>query len=148
MNSIDRDNPMRLTVEPRERRGSARYPLALEIRYSVARGETGAGQIIDISRTGLRFAAQGHHERGRRLEIAINWPVLLEGRVPLQLTVAGKVVWSSRTEVAVQIYRHSFKTRSMGTTAASSQGSDGQSAAGFRAVSAHAGGGGGTLLDK
>jgi PilZ domain len=128
---------VRLTKEPwPERRASVRFPLTLEARYSVshcrAPVETGSGQIIDLSSSGLRFAAQGPLEPGLKLDVAINWPVLLDGRVQLQLIVAGVVVWSSGTETALQIQRHEFRTRSVRLKAASPQESDGLSVAGVK----------------
>jgi hypothetical protein len=99
-----------------ERRGSVRLPLALEVHcvsHRLGKVETGEGKTIDISSSGLRFAAPGPLERELRLDIAIDWPVLLDGRVQLQLIVAGTVVWSSGTETAMRILRHEFKTRSV-----------------------------------
>ena len=47
------------------------------------------------ARSGLRFVAQGPPlEPGLRLDIAINWPVLLDDHVQLQLIVTGVVVRS------------------------------------------------------
>jgi hypothetical protein len=105
----------------------------LEVRYSVlhrcAPVETGSGQIIDLSSSGLRFAAQRPLEPGLKLDVAINWPVLLDGRIQLQLIVTGVVVWSSGTETALRIQRHDFRTRRVGVKAVSPQESDGLSAA-------------------
>jgi c-di-GMP-binding flagellar brake protein YcgR len=98
-----------------DRRVSVRFPLTLDVRYSVShRGasvEKGSGQTIDLSSSGLRFATQGPLEPGLRLGVAITWPVLLDGRVQLQLIVTGVVVWSSGTETALKIQRHDFRTR-------------------------------------
>jgi hypothetical protein len=76
--------------------------------------EAREGRTIDISSSGLHLAVPGLLEREERLEIAIDWPVLLDGRVQLQLIVAGTVVWSSGTETAMRILRHEFRTRSVG----------------------------------
>jgi hypothetical protein len=73
--------------------------------------ETREGKTIDISSSGLRFAVPRPLEPEQRLDIAIDWPALLDGRVQLQLIVAGTVVWSSATETAMRIIRHDFKTR-------------------------------------
>ena len=99
-----------------ERRASVRFPLALEVycvSYPRGQVETCEGKTIDISSSGLRFAAPGPLERELRLDIAIDWPVLLDGRVQLQLIVGGTVVWSSGTETAMRIQRHEFRTRSV-----------------------------------
>ena len=104
-----------------DRRASIRFPVTLDIRYSVSHrpAETGSGQIIDLSSSGLRFAAQGPLEPGLKLDVAILWPVLLDEHVQLQLVVTGVVVWSSETEIALRIQRHDFRTRSVGLKAAS-----------------------------
>ena len=127
---------MRLPKDPRpERRASVRFPLTLDVRYSVSHRrapvETGSGQLIDLSSSGLRFAAQGPLRPGLRLDVAIDWPVLLDGRIQLQLIVTGLVVWSSGTESALRILRHDFRTRSVRLNATSPQESDGPSVAGL-----------------
>jgi PilZ domain len=114
---------VRLSKDPGPgRRARARFPLTLDVRYSVShRGapvESGSGQIIDLSSSGLRFAAQRPLEPGLKLDVAINWPVLLDGCVQLQLIVTGVVVWSSGTETALRIQRHGFRTRSVGLNTA------------------------------
>ena len=115
---------VRLPKDPRpDRRASVRFPLNLDVRYSVSHRhapvKTGSGQIVDLSSSGLPFAAQGPLEPGLKLDVVIDWPVLLDGRVQLQLIVTGRVVWSSGTETAMQIERHDFRTRSVGLNAAS-----------------------------
>jgi PilZ domain len=125
---------VRLPKEPGpDRRASVRFPLNLELRYSSsyrrAPLETGSGQSIDLSSSGLRFAAQGPLVPGRKLDVAILWPVLLDEHVQLQLVVTGVVVWSSETETAMRIQRHDFRTRRLGLRAASPQESVGRAAA-------------------
>ena len=131
-----------------DRRASVRFPLTLDVRYSVSHRrapvETGSGQIIDLSSSGLRFAAQGPLEPGLKLDVAIIWPVLLDEHVQLQLVVTGVVVWSNGTETALRIQRHDFRTRRVGLKAASPQESDSLGLAGVRAVDAHTVGSGGT----
>jgi hypothetical protein len=139
---------VRLPKEPgRDRRASVRFPLALDVRYSVlnhgAPVETGSGQTIDLSSSGLRFAAQGPLWPGTKLEVAINWPVPLDGHVRLQLIATGVVVWSNATQTAVQILRHDFRTRSEGLKARSLQGPRGPKVAGVNAVNTDAVGSGG-----
>jgi PilZ domain len=105
-----------LPMEPRpDRRDSVRFPLPLTVRYSASHRralvETGSGQIIDLSSSGLRIAGHGPLKAGLKLDVAINWPVLLDGHVQLQLIVAGVVIWSSETEIALRFRRHDFRTR-------------------------------------
>ena len=125
-----------------DRRAGVRFPLTLDVRYFASHRrapvETGSGQIIDLSSSGLRFATQGPLEPGLKLDVAIIWPVLLDEHVQLQLVVTGVVVWSSGTQTALRIQRHDFRTRRVGLKAASPQGSDGLGVAGVKAVNADA----------
>ena len=104
-----------------ERRASVRFPLALEVHsFSRRLGSVGRrlGNMIDISSSGLRFATPGPLKPGRKLAVAIDWPVLLDERVRLQLILGGRVVWSTETETAMRIQRHEFRTRSDGSVRA------------------------------
>ena len=101
-----------------ERRASTRFFLNLELRYTTSDSrrpvQTGSGRTIDLSSSGLRFAAQTPLEPGLKLDVAIDWPVLLDGCAHLQLIATGVVVWSKGTETALRIQRHELKTRRVG----------------------------------
>jgi PilZ domain len=131
---------VQLPEEPRpDRRANVRFPLNLEVRSVSHRRKpvkTRLGNIIDISSSGLRFAAEGPLKAGLKLDVAIDWPVLLDGRVQLQLIVTGVVVWSSETETALQIQHSDFKTRRVGLSAVLPQQSDDPSAASIKGVNA------------
>jgi c-di-GMP-binding flagellar brake protein YcgR len=124
-----------------DRRDSVRFPLTLDIRYSVSKPrapvETGAGQIIDLSSSGLRFAAKGPLKVGLKLRAAIDWPVLLEERVQLQLVATCVVVRSSETETALQIQQHDFRTRRVALKTVSPREADGPHLPGINAVDSH-----------
>jgi len=104
-----------LKVASPERRASTRFPLDIEVRYDLmgCRGqrEPGSGQTIDLSSSGLSFTADRPLPTGQKLKVAIDWPVLLDGGVRLQLVMSGVVVRTSGTTTAVKIQRHEFKTR-------------------------------------
>ncbi|MGO9260814.1 MAG: PilZ domain-containing protein [Bryobacteraceae bacterium] len=105
-----------------ERRASTRYPLTLEVRYAVldlfAPAQTGSGRTIDLSSSGLSFTADRPLRTGQKLDLSIDWPVLLDGGVQLQLTLSGVVVRTNGTATALQIHRHEFRTRRVGLKAA------------------------------
>jgi hypothetical protein len=98
-----------------DRRGNVRYPLNLDVRYSVVghRGpaESGSGRTIDVSTSGLSFTADRPLSVGQALDLSIEWPVLLHGGVQLQLVTSGVVVRSTGAVVALRIGRPEFKTR-------------------------------------
>jgi hypothetical protein len=89
--------------------------MTLEIRYVIlSRGvevATGSGRTIDLSSSGLSFTAEGRLLTGQQLDVSINWPVLLDGRVQLQLIVSGSVVRTDGSVTALRIERHEFRTR-------------------------------------
>jgi c-di-GMP-binding flagellar brake protein YcgR len=98
-----------------ERRVKTRYDLALELSYCVLggtrSGEAGRGRTIDVSSAALRFAAERPLGNGLGMEIVVDWPTLLDGRVPLQLIATGLVVRTHGTDTVVKIERYVFKTR-------------------------------------
>jgi hypothetical protein len=74
----------------------------------------GTGRTVDMSSSGLRFIADRPLMKGQRIWAYINWPAVLDKDIKLQLAVLGVVVRTNGTEVALQIERHDFKTRSAG----------------------------------
>ena len=105
-----------------ERRSRTRFPLTLEARYVVlgrsTSRETGAGRIIDLSSVGLTFTADRPLLSGQKLDVSIDWPVLLDGGIQLQLIMSGKVVRTNGLATTLQIERHEFRTRRSGLKAA------------------------------
>lgn len=97
------------------RRASTRFPLAMDLGDALMgrreQRKTGSGQTIDLSSSGLSFTADRPLLTGQKLEVAIDWPVLLDGGVRLQLVMSGVVVRTSGTTTAPKIQRHEFKTR-------------------------------------
>lgn len=98
-----------------ERRSQARYPLAIEISYAVLgdtrRGETRTGHTIDLNSSSLRFRAAEPLGVGATVEIAINWPSLAKGCIPMQLVATAIVVRTCGKETVVRIERHAFHTQ-------------------------------------
>ena len=112
-----------------ERRGTARFPLDLEVRYTGSGGQgllvTGSGRTTDLSSSGLAFISDNPLPHGLRLDLSIDWPVLLDGAIQLQLTISGVVVRTSGSVTALRIQRHEFKTRRVGLRAVPPQKSAG-----------------------
>jgi hypothetical protein len=99
-----------------ERRASKRFPLALELRFTLDEGHeptrVGTGRTIDVSSSGLRFTADRPLLIGHRILAYIDWPAVLNGDIKLQLVISGVVIRTDGSEVAIKIERHDFKTRS------------------------------------
>ena len=106
-----------------DRRETSRFPVQEGVRYRVlhARGlsTSGAGKTLDIGSGGILFTTEERLPMGRLVEVAVDWPVRLDGDCPLRFVAVGKVVRSEATKAAVQITRYAFKTRgSIGVAAA------------------------------
>jgi hypothetical protein len=93
----------------------------MEVRYTVLdRRETlktGFGRTIDLSSSGLSFTTNQPLLPGQKLDVSIEWPVLLDGAIKLQLVMSGVVVRADTSVVALQIERHEFRTRRVGLKA-------------------------------
>ena len=87
----------------------------LEVRYSVVghreAAENGSSRTIDMSSSGLSFAADTPLSIGQTLDMSIDWPVRLDRDVQIQLVASGVVVWTSGTKTALRLQRHEFRTR-------------------------------------
>jgi len=98
-----------------DRRAATRFALTLEVSYSLPGGgapaETGSGRTIDLSSSGLSFTTGRPLVTGQKLALSIDWPVLLDGAIKLQLVMSGVVVRTNGTVAALRITRHEFRTR-------------------------------------
>ena len=105
-----------------DRRETSRFPVREEVRYRVLQAKwwpaSGVGKTLDIGSGGILFTTEERLPIGRLVEVAVNWPVRLDGACPLRFVAVGKVVRSEATKAAVQITRYAFKTRGSAGVAA------------------------------
>ena len=66
--------------------------------------------MVNISSVGVLVAYPHEIRAGTDLELSIEWPSLLDGRVPLQLVTVGKVVRSETSSFAVALGGYQFRT--------------------------------------
>jgi hypothetical protein len=102
-----------LQSEVLERRSKVRFPLELRVRYrSLARRcpAVGTGVVINMSRSGVLVSSEHAISEGARVELSIEWPSLLDGRVPLQVVTVGRVVRCEPSSFAVVLARYQFRT--------------------------------------
>src|ERR1039457_5211815 len=96
-----------------DRRETSRFPVREEVRDRVlhAKGSpaSGVGKTLDIGSGGILFTTEDRLPMGRLVEVAVNWPVRLDGACPLRFVAVGKVVRSEATQAVVQITRYEFK---------------------------------------
>jgi len=96
-----------------ERRSKVRFPLELHVRYrSLARRfpAMGTGVVMNISRSGVLVSSEHEISEGMPIELNIEWPSLLDGRVPLQVVTVGRVVRCEKSRFAVVLARYQFRT--------------------------------------
>jgi hypothetical protein len=99
-----------------ERRASRRFPIEQEVSYRVLDHkavvpESGIGRTFDISSKGMRFATEQRLRSGKRIELSVNWPAVLEGGCPLKFVAVGRVVRVEDTRASISIVQHEFRTR-------------------------------------
>ena len=102
-----------LQSEVLERRSKVRFPLELKVRYrSLARRcpAVGTGVVMNMSRSGVLVSSEHGISEGVRVELSIEWPSLLDGRVPLQVVTVGRVVRCEPSSFAVVLARYQFRT--------------------------------------
>jgi hypothetical protein len=101
-----------------ERRDSNRFPLQEELSYRVVNTKTeriaGTGRTLDMSSSGICFTTLEKLQIGRQVEVAVNWPALLDGNCALKFVAVGRVVRSDDHSAAVKIERYEFRTRGGG----------------------------------
>ena len=98
-----------------ERRQNVRYPLVEVARYKLRYGRNtilaGVGQTVNLSSSGALLRVQDSFRVDDLLEVSVEWPVLLDGSVRIQLLVRGGVVRVEPGSVALRIHAHEFRTR-------------------------------------
>lgn len=97
-----------------ERRRKCRYPIELSFRYEIRKKKalvrTGIGATIDISSGGILLRCDDALVLGSTLQLAIDWPFLLNQVCGLQLAVIGRVVRHDERGTAIKINRCEFRT--------------------------------------
>lgn len=100
--------------EAEDRRGALRFPMALELQFrEVGVGPylaQGAGQTVDLSSDAIFFTPSCALAPGTRLEVSVQWPVRLEGKVPLKFVVRGVVMGYRRPHAVLAIQHYEFRT--------------------------------------
>ena len=103
---------------PAERRLRFRYPLNLSVRFRFLSGPSklsGAGRTVNVSSRGVlvvseQLISQPKIDVRARVEMSIEWPSLLDGRIPLQLFAVGLVLRRGASDFAATFERYQFRT--------------------------------------
>ena len=101
---------------PGERRAKMRFPLDLPVRYRTVGGgrpRSGEGRVLNVSSCGILILRRHQLSVGVHVELRVEWPLLLDGRIGLQLVARGKVVRCGKAHFAVEFQKHQFRTASV-----------------------------------
>ena len=97
-----------------ERRVKLRYPIELRVVFRYSSQGTrlyGAGRAVNIGSGGILVDSKHEiMEEGALVEMSIEWPCVLDGRIPLQLFAVGTVVRCGASQFALSFERHEFRT--------------------------------------
>jgi hypothetical protein len=121
-NSQPNGNPHPLSIE---RRSRIRFPLQLRVSYrTLGRGVpcVGEGWVVNMNRGGVLISSEHEVGIGARMELSIEWPSLLYGKVPLRFVTVGTVVRRDASNFALTLARYQFRTAKKKVTAIDSHG--------------------------
>ena len=98
-----------------ERRVATRYPLQLEVEYRtlpvLGTPVSGSGRTRDLSSKSISLEIDEGVRTGTPVEVAVQWPVALNGCVPLKLMVRGRVVRTEPGMAVLRIEQRWFQTQ-------------------------------------
>ena len=98
---------------PTERRQRFRYRLGLSVRFAPSgdgSSMSGKGMIVDMSSGGVLITSGDQPPVGELVEMRIEWPSLLDGRIPLQFIAMGRILRHGPSGFAAAFERHEFRT--------------------------------------
>ena len=101
---------------PGDRRDSERFPITRAVEYQLAsrtgQQKKGIGKTLNVSSGGVLCAMPEALAPGKKVRLSISWPAQLDGKCPLKLVAHGRITRCDGTEVAIQITKYEFRTRS------------------------------------
>jgi len=104
----------------RDRRRKGWYPLRLKLTFSAVTSPmcSGGGETLHISSKELLFTTNESFAIGQCLQVSLDWPALLENRIPLRLVVSGQILRSDDGQAAMTIDKYQFRIRGIEPSAA------------------------------
>jgi hypothetical protein len=86
-----------------------------EVRYKVlgrkrSVEKVGSGKTLNISGGGVLFTTESTLVEGELVVLAVSWPALLNGVLPLKLVAQGRVVRTEEKRAAIAIERYEYQT--------------------------------------
>lgn len=93
-----------------ERRMAPRVQMECPSRYETST-RTGFGHTIDLSSTGIAFTTETLLASNTKVTLDVNWPVRLEGDVPVEFHASGELVRVEPVKAAMQVDQVGFSIR-------------------------------------
>ena len=98
----------------------SRYPISLDLQYKILRGKHiehfGGGRTVNISSGGVLFETSDLLDLSSvaddtgTVELAMDWPLLLQKVCAMKLVVRGRIVRQDSGRLALKIEQHEFRT--------------------------------------
>ena len=98
-----------------------RYPIRLQLRYKAKTKYGplyGFGQTRMMSSKDIIFEVGNELKPGMKAEIAVAWPLLLDGHIRLQLVLEATITSSQDGVTEARILAYDFRTRRVGGSGA------------------------------
>jgi hypothetical protein len=90
------------------RHGHQRFPISTPVKYIVEK-VAGEGVTCNVGSDGLLMKTTCVFPQGRLIELSLDWPAMLDGRLPLRLDIFGKILWSNVRGTAVAILGYEYR---------------------------------------
>jgi hypothetical protein len=89
----------------------ARFPIDLPFRYNAGdqTGFSGAGRVVNIGSSDVTVACRHQLKAGTPVELVIEWPARLNGRIPIHLVMTGRVMRCDASGFAVGACQYRFQ---------------------------------------
>lgn len=100
----------RLSIGRRDRRRYQRFPIIARVEY-ILNGHRAQATTVDIGSGGVLLKTDAILRAGQKITVLIDWPVLLDHRLPIRLVIFGKVLRSDWAGTVVQLTRYDFRIR-------------------------------------
>ena len=97
-----------LSVAQMDRRQYHRFPITSHAEY-ILDGHRANATTLDIGRGGVLLKTSTTLRIGEQIVVFIDWPVLLDQRLPIRLVFFGRVLRSDGAATAVGITRYEFR---------------------------------------
>ena len=98
-----------------ERRVAGRYAIERDVRWKLrskkSREAPASGRTVNISSSGVLFSTSTSPVPGSIIEVAISWPVAVDGDVELQLIARGRLTRCHDGLAAIHFQQREFRPR-------------------------------------